>query len=137
MVRMSRTSHFLVPALLCALGVVSLVLSGCRKEQEGSAEPPAYSPAVYMKDPVFRKQLTDKRKELQSIVAERAPLVKRMEELVRSNRADLAALQQNAEWTNLYTRVVSLNKKYEETRQRQLKIVRERITPQDKDKISK
>jgi len=115
------------------MGALTLCFSGCKKE----AELPANSPAVYMKDPVFRKALSDKRKELQSIVAERAPLVARMEELVRSNREDLAVLQRIPEWTNLHARVVALNAKYEETRQRQLKIARERIVPQDNKKISK
>jgi len=115
------------------MGVFALILSGCGKKEP--AVPPS-SPASYMNDSNFRKQVSDKRKELQWIVAERAPLVARMEELVRSNRADLAVLQQNAEWLDLHKKVVALNKKYEETRQRQLKIVRERLAPADK-RISK
>jgi len=114
------------------MGLGTCIFSGCERK----AEPPSHTPASYMNDPDFRKRISDKRKELQSIVSERAPLVARMEELVRSNRADLAILQKNAEWLDLHKKVVELNKKYEETRQRQLKIVRERLKPQDK-RISK
>jgi len=119
------------------MGVLVLCLSGCGKNESQEPAVPSNSPVVYMNDPVFRQQLSDKRKELQRIIAERAPLVKRMEELVRSNRTDLAVLQQSAEWLDLYKKVVALNKKYEETRQRQLTIVRERMVPQGKGKISK
>ena len=75
-------------------------------------------------------QLESKRKELGAIVAERAPLVARMEELVRSNREDLAVLQKIPEWNDLHKKVVALNAKYEEVRQRQLKILGERLRPQ-------
>ena len=81
-----------------------------------------------MNDPVFRKQVSDKRKELQAIVKERAPLVKRMEELVRAHGQDLAALQKIDEWNELHKKVTALNKKYEEVRTRQLKIVKDRIS---------
>ena len=110
------------------MGALSLVLAGCRKEEK-KPETPASSPASYMNDPVFRKQLADKRKELSAIVAERKPLVERMEALVREHGEDLAALQKIPEWNELHKKVVALNKKYEETRARQLKVVRERITP--------
>lgn len=109
------------------MGVLSLVLPGCRKEEK-KPEIPASSPASYMNDPVFRKQVSDKRKELQTIVKERAPLVKRMEELVRAHGQDLAALQKIDEWNELHKKVTALNAKYEEVRTRQLKIVKDRIS---------
>lgn len=107
------------------MGVGVLCFSGCKKE----AEPPANSPAVYMKDAEFRKQLADKRKELQAIVNEREPLVKRMEELVKSNHADAAVLEKLPEWKDLHAKVVALNTKFEETRKSQLEIVRKRLVP--------
>ena len=109
------------------MGFVLLFLAGCRKEEK-APEIPASSPASYMNDPVFRKQLDDKRKELQAIVNERNPLVKRMEELIREHGQDLAALQKIPEWNELHKKVVALNAKYEEVRARQLKVVRERIS---------
>ena len=130
-----RTRARLVPFVLCAMGVLSVVLSGCRKE-EAKPEIPASSPASYMNDPVFRNQLSEKRQELQRIVAERKPLADRMQELVKEHGEDLAALQKIPEWNELYKKVTALNKKYEEVRARQLKVVRERITPEKKD-ISK
>ena len=111
------------------MGVSLAFLSGCRKGEEKPVIPPN-SPASYMKDPVFMAQLEAKRSELQAIVKERAPLVKRMEELVKSNREDLAVLQKIPEWAELHKKVVALNAKYEEVRQRQLKILGDRLRPQ-------
>ena len=111
-----------------------LFLAGCRKEEK-APEIPASEPASYMNDPAFRKQLADKRNELQAIVNERNPLVKRMEELIKEHGQDLAALQKIPEWNDLHRKVVELNAKYEEVRARQLKVVRERLAP--KKDISK
>ena len=116
----------LVPFVLCAMGFGVLFSAGCRKEKE--PEIPASAPASYMNDPEFRKQVADKRRELQSIVTERKPLVERMEALVREHGEDLSALQKIDEWNDLHRKVVALNAKYEEVRERQLKIVRERIS---------
>ena len=121
-----RTRARLVPFALCAMGISLLFLAGCRKEKE--PEIPASSPESYMRDPVFRKQLDEKRAELSAIVRERKPLVERMEALVREHGQDLAALQKIPEWNDLHKKVTALNAKYEETRARQLKIVRERIS---------
>ena len=123
-----RTRARLVPFALCATGALVLSLAGCRKE-EAKPEIPASSPASYMNDPAFRKQLSEKRQELQQIVAERKPLADRMQALVREHGEDLAALQKIPEWNDLYQKVTALNKKYEEVRARQLKVVRERISP--------
>ena len=117
----------LVPFSLCVMGVLSFVLPGCRKEEK-APEVPASSPASYMNDPEFRKQLSDKRRELQAIVKERKPLADRMQELVKEHGEDLAALQKIPEWNDLHKKVVALNKKYEEVRARQLKIVKDRIS---------
>ena len=110
------------------MGLVMLCLAGCRKEEK-APEIPASSPASYMKDPAIMKQVADKRKELQAIVNERNPLVKRMEALIKEHGQDLAALQKIPEWNDLHKKVVELNAKYEEVRARQLKIVRDRLTP--------
>ena len=119
-----------VPFALCATGVILCLLAGCGKGEE-PAKPPANAPVVYMNDPVFRKAVADKRKELQAIVSARAPLAKRMEELVREHGEDLAALQKISEWNDLHRRVVALNAKYEEVRRRQLRIVGDRLSGKD------
>ena len=111
------------------MGALLLSLAGCRKDEK-KPEIPASSPASYMNDPKFRNELAVKRKDLQAIMMERAPLVKRMEELIRAHGKDLATLQKIPEWNELHAKVVALNKKYEETRARQLRIVRERINPE-------
>ena len=126
-----RTRTRLVPFVLCATGVLALVLAGCRKEEK-KPETPASSPVSYMKDPVFRKRISEKRQELQAIIAERKPLAERMQALVKEHGEDLAALQKIPEWNELHAKVVALNKKYEEVRARQMRIVRERITPEKK-----
>ena len=113
------------------MGLLVLFLAGCRKEEK-APEIPASSPASYMNDPVFRKELADKRKELGAIVAERKPLADRMQELVREHGEDLSKLQQIPEWNDLHKKVVELNAKYEKTRARQLKVVRDRIAPEKK-----
>ena len=126
---MIRARARLVPFVLCATGLAVLFLAGCRKEEAKKApEVPASSPASYMNDPVFRKQVADKRKRLQAIVAERKPLVERMEALIREHGQDLASLQKIDEWNDLHKRVTALNAQYEEVRARQLKIVRVRIS---------
>ena len=109
------------------MGLVVWFFAGCRKEEK-APELPASSPASYMNDPAFRKQVADKRKELQAIVNERNPLVKRMEALIKEHGQDLASLQKIPEWNDLHKKVVELNAKYEAVRARQLKIVRERIS---------
>ena len=131
----ARTRVKLVPFVLCAMGVVALFLAGCRKEEK-MQEIPASSPASYMNDPVFRKQLSEKRKELQRILSERKPLMDRMQALVKEHNEDLAALQKIDEWQELHKKVTALNAKYEEVRSRQLKVVRDRLAPQKRD-ISK
>lgn len=130
-----RTRVLLVPFVLCAMGAVVLSSAGCRREKEKKLEVTAPSPAEYMKDPVFRRQLEEKRKELQAVVKERAPLVARMEELVKAHNEDLSALQKLPEWGELHKKVTELNAKYEEVRKRQLRIAAERIAP--KREISK
>lgn len=114
------------------MGIFVLCFSGCGKKQEAAEAPPAHAPASYMNDPVFRKQLTDKRLEIQEIVAERAPLEKRMLEIVQSNGTDLAVLTKIPEWNELYKKVSDLNTKYEQVRQHQLKIASERMKPKAK-----
>ena len=114
------------------MGILLLFLAGCRKEEK-APEIPASSPKSYMNDPVFRKQLSDKRKELAAIVNERRPLVERMEALIKEHGQNLAALQKIPEWNDLHKKVVELNAKYEETRARQLRIMRERINPEKEE----
>ena len=133
---MSRTRQFLVPLALGATGFLALAVCGCRKEGEKPPALPANSPAVYMNDPEFRRQLADKRHELQAILREREPLAARMEALVKEHGEDLAALQKISEWTNLYAKVTELNAKYEAVRRRQLSVVKRRLAPAEKE-ISK
>lgn len=132
---MTRKTSLYVPLVLCAIGLMTLVFSGCKRSEKKDVLPP-HSPEVYMKDPAFMKAVAEKRDALRAIVAERKPLADRMQELVREHREDLATLQKIPEWTNLYVKVTALNKKYEALRQEQLKFVGKRISksasPSDK-----
>ena len=124
---MMRTRARLVPFVLCAMGLVVLFPAGCRKEEK-KPEIPVSSPASYMKDPAFMRELEAKRKELGAIAAERAPLAERMEQLIKEHGQDLAALQKIPEWNDLHKKVVELNAKYESVRAKQLTVLRERIS---------
>ena len=118
----------LVPFALCAMGLVFFTLSGCKKDSEKEAKAPSHTPASYLKDPVFRKQIAEKRKALQAIAAERKPLADRMQELVREHKENLAALQKIPEWNDLHKKVVALNEKYEKLKREQFAQVSARIT---------
>lgn len=114
------------------MGALALILLGCSRDEqvvEKPVEPPSYAPVVYMNDPEFRRQLAEKRKELQAIIKERAPLAARMQELVKEHGENLAALQKIPEWGELHQKVTALNAKYEEVRKRQLAIAGQRLSP--------
>lgn len=123
-----QTSTFHVPFALVAIGGLALVFQGCERSSP-LQEPPRESPASYMKDPKFRKEVADARKELQRLAAERKPLADRMQELVNQYGEDLGKLQNVPEWVELHRKVTALNKRFAEVRQRQLSTVRDRITP--------
>jgi len=119
------------------MGALALVFSGCRKEAEkpsasSSSALPANSPAVYMNDPVFRKQLADGRREREAVLRERAPLVARMEALAKAHDGKREELEKLDEWNDLYKQVEALNAKYEKARRRQLKVAADRLNPKAK-----
>ena len=122
------------------MGLVVLSLAGCRKE-ENAPEVPAHSPESYMKDPVFRKQLEERRKASYAIGADRAKVEERLNEMRRiigdklktSDRAKIeAALADNAEWKALQAKAKELDAAFERQRKETLGLVRERITPKKK-----
>ncbi len=112
---------------LIALAALAFVLTGCEKEPEPQPDP--YVPDSYMKDPVFRKGLDDRNAAQKRIVAERAKLVRRMEELVRAHGENEETLRKIPEWNELHRKVTELNARYEEGRRDLLRYARERITP--------
>ena len=125
-----QTSTFCVPVALCAIGLGLFVLTGCERETPPpKQEPPRESPASYMNDPKFRKEVADCRKEMQAIAAKRQPLVDRMQELVDKHGEDEGKLQNVPEWIKLKREVQALNAQYEAAHKRQLATVRDRIKP--------
>ena len=118
------------------MGTLAIALPGCRKEKEEKLPPS--SPAVYMNDPVFRKQLDDGRKEREGYIVKRTKLVREMEKMIEAKKAEMpdaseaelkAALEKNPEWQSLYKRVADLTTAMEECGRRTDAIIRERLAP--------
>lgn len=122
------------------MGMIALVFSGCRKEEESSPS----SPEVYMNDPVFRKQLADGRKEREGFALKRTELVKAMEQMIEAKKAAMpnadsaalkAALEKDPEWVSLEKRVNDLTTAIGESGRRMDEVIRKRVAP--KKEISK
>ena len=133
---MNRTRLRLVPFALAAMGALAVALPGCRKEEEEKPSPS--SPAVYMNDPVFRKQLTDGRKEREGYIVSRTKLVREMEKMIEAKKAEMpnaddaaikAALEKDPSWNDLSKRVADLATAIEENQRKAQGIVRERLAP--------
>lgn len=132
-----RTSLFLVPFVLCAIGTSAFIFAGCSREAEpvspaGSPTPPA------MQDPAFRDQLKGLRAERTAALAARDTVVAQMKAKVDAAKAKLktddeklikAELEKDPEWQSLYTRCTDANAAIEERHQKTLKAVREKLAP--------
>ena len=125
------------------MGVVSLVLAGCRKEEEKPAIPPS-SPASYMHDKAFMGKLSKERSEHRDLICERNEIARKMQTMVEAKRAELktsdlkvvqAELEKDPAWRALYVACTNANAAVERHRREILGTVRERITP--KKDISK
>ena len=124
------------------MGALAVALPGCRKEEEEKPSPS--SPAVYMNDPVFRKQLTDGRKEREGYIVSRTKLVREMEKMIEAKKAELpgaddaalkAALEKDPKWIDLSKRVADLAAAIKESGRRLDEVIRGRVAP--KKEISK
>ena len=97
-----------------------------------------------MKDPVFRQQLADGRKEREGFLVKRTELVKKLEQMVEAKKAAMpgaddaavkAALEKDPEWNDLSKRVADLTTAMKEGGRRMDEVIRKRIAP--KKDISK
>lgn len=116
-------------AVLCAA-----CASGCSREAEveaKKADPPPHVPESYMRDESFREDLRERRRQRARIVNERADVIAKMQERERAVGGDADRLGSDAEWLSLKSRLADLNARYEESRQEQLRHVRERIVPKN------
>lgn len=115
-------------AVLCAA-----CASGCSREAEveSKADPPPHVPESYMRDESFREGLRERRRQRARIVNERADVIAKMQERERAVGGDADRLGRDAEWLSLKSRLADLNARYEESRQEQLRRVRERIVPKN------
>jgi len=126
-----------VPFVLCAMGALTLCLSGCKKKEEAKPQQqPANSPEVYMKDEAFRKDLAGQRTQRLDLTKSRSALVEKMKAMVDAERAKSpgaddaaikASLEKDAEWVSLEKRVTDLNAALGENHKRTLKIVGDRV----------
>ena len=125
------TSQFLVPFALAAMGAFAFVFTGCEKRSDADKAPAAdpSSPAVYMKDESFRKGLSERRAAQQKLLAERATLIAKMEEMAKACGNDQAKIVRMPGWGALHKQVVELNEKYEQGRKEILEYTRKRIAP--------
>ena len=125
------------------MGALAVALPGCRKEEEEKPSPS--SPAVYMNDPVFRKQLTDGRKEREGYIVSRTKLVREMEKMIEAKKAELpgaddaalkAALEKDPAWADLTKRLNDLTAAIRENGRAMDEEFRKRVAP-TKETISK
>ena len=91
-----------------------------------------------MNDPVFRKELTDTRKEREGYVVSRTKLVRELEKMIEAKKAEMpgandealkAALEKDPAWNDLSKRVADLTTAIKENGRKAQGIVRERIAP--------
>jgi len=146
-----RTSRVLVPFALCAMGVWAFIFAGCSK-REPAAAAPSHAPENYMNDPVFRKELADKRAARNELAKVRSRLVKELEKKLEAKRLELgvactngvplarklneqeearvrAMLESDPEWKSLCQRCIDANQALRDNQKATQRIVRERITP--------
>ena len=133
-----RTSKFLVPFALCAMGSFAFVFTGCERKPE-KQEPPRHAPESYMKDPVFRTVLREHRGARNELAKSRAIVVEKMTAMIEAKKSELKTddlekvrveLEKDPEWKSLYQRCLDANRAIEEQRKKTRGLVRERITPQ-------
>ena len=126
-----------MPFALCATGALMLFLAGCRKE-EAKPETPASSPQSYMKDPVFRKQLKDRRMAAAEIGERRervnaglAACRKRVAAALKTDDAKAidAALAKDETWQQLQAEGKAIDAEFMANHRERMRLVRERIAP--------
>ena len=134
-----RTSRFLVPFALAAMGIGVLVLSGCGEGSPESAE--VVSPASSESSPATLAKLEKLRHERTELAATRQKIVAQMKAMVDAKRAAMkgaddaavkAALEKDAEWVSLYKRCEDLNAAIGEKRQEAAAEVRKELAPNRK-----
>ena len=113
------------------MGACLFVFTGCEKRGDAGKEsaPDPASPAVYMNDEAFRKGLDERHAAQQKLVAARAKLIAKMEELAKACGNDQAKIVRMPGWGALHKQVVELNEKYEQGRKEILEYTRKRIAP--------
>jgi len=136
MSRTLRTSLYLVPFALCAIGISAFIFAGCSKEEPPA--PPSYAPENYMNDPQFRGKLAGARAEQLKLVRERNVIAEKMKAKIEAMKKKLKTddpaqlkveLEKDPEWNDLHKQCTAANAKVAAQRKETLKTVRDRITP--------
>ena len=132
-----RTRARLVPFVLCAMGIISFVLPGCRKEEK-APEIPASSPASYMNDRKFIGELAAERAEQSRLIVARNEISRKMVAMIEAKKEELktddlkivrAELEKDAVWRELHTQCTNANAQVAKQRGELLGKVRARIAP--------
>ena len=134
---MTRTSSFLVPFALCAMGACVLVLAGCRKEEEQRPVDPS-SPESYVHDQAFMGGLKAARAKQGALIRERNVIAEKMKAMIEAKKAELktddlekvkAVLDRDPAWQALYVQCTNANESVRRHRRETLGVVRGRIAP--------
>lgn len=142
-----RTSLNLVPFVLCTIGLVTICICGCGKDEnkKTNAAPVADSPSVYMKDKEFRKQLNDLFVARKKIAAEQYQISEKInalaKDLVEKKQAsDLRAAyeklekEQNPEWVKLKKELEEVKAKLAANRKETFAVTGKRLAPKPGNK---
>ena len=144
MVKTRSASKCFVPIAFGAMGVLAFIFAGCERHEAPSAQ----APESYMKDPVFRSALKEKRVERNSLAKVRDTLVEKMTAMIEAKKAELktddlekvkAELEKDLEWKSLYQRCLDVNQAIEDNQKKTMGIVKRRLAPNGRTdgKISK
>ena len=130
-----------MPFVLCATGLVMLLVSGCKKESEPPAAPPPSRPGVTsvaerMADPAYVKTLEAQGAERDELVAARGKVTAEIQRKLQAMRAKMpgadaaavkAALEKDPEYQVLVSRVKDIGTNLDANREKTMAIVRERM----------
>lgn len=132
-----------IHASACITGALALIVclvGGCSKEEPREEVPESVTQSVppeeYMKDEAFRTALKEERHHRAQLAAQRARILKKMQEMSLATVAKMpnateaeivAELEKNPEWNSLKARVEDLVRAHEESHATSLETVRKRL----------
>ncbi len=111
--------------LICACGIVSLVLTGCRKDEPAAEKVDPYDqPYARMEDPAYTNALTRQMDEQRELMKERDKIQAALEEAKKAEAA--ATIEQ------LTAQMKALEKKFEANHAKTQRMVADRIRQENR-----